>query len=150
MRTCNNCGTSIEHKRKNALYCDSKCKAKAGCNRYYQKNKAKIAEIRKDYYSDNREEILKYKAAHYSLNTEQYRTYYRENKETICLKLSEKRKIWWTVVGKEQADKCVDLFERMNENQRHRYADWLLIKQPTYSRHHKVDEWIADYNTTGA
>jgi hypothetical protein len=30
MRTCNTCGNSIEHKRKDAKFCDDKCKAKRG------------------------------------------------------------------------------------------------------------------------
>jgi hypothetical protein len=30
MRTCNTCGNSLEHKRKDAKFCDDKCKAKRG------------------------------------------------------------------------------------------------------------------------
>lgn len=44
MRVCKHCGSSIEHRNSQALYCDAVCKARYNCKQYYQTHKQEIAQ----------------------------------------------------------------------------------------------------------
>lgn len=71
MRTCHQCGMSLDHKRAGALYCDRSCKNKAADKRRYARNPDRDrlrydgeAEVRragaKRYYHENQEQQVLY------------------------------------------------------------------------------------------
>lgn len=71
MRTCLHCGRSIEHKRRDAKYCDRSCKAKASEQRRPPRSN-------QDRYRNERARRLAYARRKYAENAEAMREYSRQ------------------------------------------------------------------------
>lgn len=118
MKACMVCGSSIGSSHARALYCSGACKVTA----YKKRNPDKIKEARKEYYWSDPER-------------------FRESRKEAW-----DGKQWYQAQSKK-ADRVCALFEKMNDRDRARFADWLL-KVSHRACHHKLsDNWIASYNS---
>lgn len=70
MRTCKQCGCSIDHKHWQAVYCSSGCRAKFNCAIYYQKHRDEILEQRKDHFKNNKSLYAARSAKRYATKTQ--------------------------------------------------------------------------------
>lgn len=107
--------------------CKKCCNKKS--NKYYQTNKDKILEDRKEYYEDNKEEILEYKKIYREENKEKLvkwrKEHYQENREEILKKRKEYREKNKEIISEKQRIYIEENKERLLEcyrkyNKKHR------------------------------
>ena len=147
MRSCNQCGASIDHMRKTANYCSSSCRNKHKYQQPEHREKQKRQAL--NYYQENRAHCRK-KQRQYR-RTEQGRISDRASSKKYHLKnKTESNKRWsarWYEVQGPRVSRVLGLFQRGTERQRERLANRLLSQFDPTVKDHKVDQWLADYNS---
>ena len=143
-RTCSVCGVDISSKRSNIKTCSNKCSKKA-----YKLTKAGKASQRasviklQNSYEGKLNKAISNKKWYYSDKGKATREVY--------VKSDGYAKSQWSINQKNSKTslRVTSMFTKATERQRHRLADWLLRVNHKVCNYYVVDDWIADYNTSG-